>query len=159
MIAKELLKGCEPFSSLTDAELEKMAGLAIERSYEAGTTIFKSGSNADELLILREGRVALQMTLPKADGQSSHRITVDVVNKNEVLGWAAVVEPYKYAFTAVSLQEIDAISISAYKLRALLSDDPKTGYHILNGLIRVVASRLYDTMRLLVSERQLTPAP
>ncbi len=156
MAAKQVLKECEVFSTLSDAELEKVSGSILEKEYEAGTTIFQEGDNAEELLILQEGKVAVQMTLPKAQLEMSRRITVDVVTRNEVVGWSAIVEPYMYTFTAVCLQKVRALSISGTKLRWLLRDNPEIGYEVLKGLIKVVASRLDDTRHVLVSERLLT---
>lgn len=156
MAAKQVLKECEVFSTLSDAELEKVSGSILEKEYEAGTTIFQEGDNAEELLILQEGKVAVQMTLPKAQLEMSRRITVDVVTRNEVVGWSAIVEPYMYTFTAVCLQKVRALSISGTKLRWLLRDNPEIGYEVLKGLIKVVASRLDDTRHVLISERLLT---
>lgn len=156
MAAKQVLRECDVFSTLSDAELEKVSGSILEKEYEAGTTIFQEGDNAEELLVLQEGKVAVQMTLPKAQLEMSRRITVDVVTRNEVVGWSAIVEPYMYTFTAVCLQKVRALSISGTKLRWLLRDNPEIGYEVLKGLIKVVASRLDDTRHVLVSERLLT---
>ena len=156
MTYKQALRECEVFSGLSDTELDKVASFVVEKQYEAGSTIFAAGDNAEELFVLQEGRVAVQMTLPKASGQASRRITVDVVTKNEILGWAAIVEPYKYTFTDVCMQQTVALSINGNQLRWLLRDNPKAGYEILKGLIKVVASRLDDTRQVLVSERLLT---
>ncbi len=156
MTVKQVLKDCVLFSGLSDAELEKVAGSAVEKQYEAGTTIFNTGDNAEELFVIREGRVAVQMTLPRTGSQASRRITVDVVTKNEIVGWSAIVEPYKYTFTAVCMQKTEALSISAEKLRWLLRDNPKVGYDVMKGLARVIAAGLNDTRQVLISERLLT---
>ena len=156
LTAQQVLRECELFSKLSDAELEKIASSVQEKQYEAGATIFQEGDSAEELLILQEGKVAVQMTLPKAQIQMSRRITVDIINRNEVVGWSAIVEPYVYTLTAVCLQKVRALSLSGTKIRWLLRDNPKIGYEVLKGLIKVVASRLDDTRQLLVSERQLT---
>ncbi len=156
MTAQQVLRECEVFSALTNAELEKVASSVLEKEYEAGTTIFQGGDRAEELLVLQEGKVAVQMTLLKTQMQMSRRITVDVVTRNGVVGWSAIVEPYMYTLTAVCLQKVKALSISGNKLRWLLQDDPKIGYGVMKGLIKVVASRLDDTRQLLVSERLFT---
>ncbi len=156
MDRKEALKECGLFRELSEADLEKVVGSILEKQFEAGTTIFQQGENAEELLIVQEGRVALQMTLPKVEGQFSRRVTVDIVNHNEIIGWSAVVEPNIYTFSAVCLQRVKALSISGNKLRALLKENPMIGYKVLNQLIKVVASRLNDTTQVLVSERLLT---
>lgn len=155
MTAKQVLKDCVLFSGLSDSELEKVASSVVEKQYEAGTTIFVPGDDAEELFVLKEGRVAIQMTLPKADGQASRRITVDVVTKNEILGWSAILEPYKYTFTAICMQKTVAQSINGNKLRWLLRDNPKIGYEVMKGLSKVIAAGLNDTRQLLISERLL----
>ncbi len=157
MTAKQVLKECRVFAALTAAELEKIASLAVEKEYEAGTTIFQEGDSANELFILQEGKVAVQMTLPVSPAQMSRRVTVDVITGNEVLGWSAIVEPYLYTLTAVCLQKTRVLAINSIKLRPLLQDNHNIGYEVMRGLIKVVASRLDDTRQVLVSERLLTP--
>lgn len=153
MTAQQLLRKCEVFSALTNAQLEKIASLALEKEYEAGTTIFKGGDKAAELLLIQEGKIALQMILPKARAQMNRKVTIDIVTRDDVVGWSVMVEPYVYTFTAVCLQDVKALSISGIKLRWLLQDDPKIGYNVLKGLIKVVALRLNETRQLLISER------
>ncbi|MBI2287459.1 MAG: cyclic nucleotide-binding domain-containing protein [Chloroflexi bacterium] len=153
MTIKQTLKGSQVFSALSDAELEKIAALAQEKQYEAGMAIFQEGDSAEELFVIQEGKVAGQMILPRAQSGSGRKLTVDVMTQNEVVGWSALVEPYTYTLTAVCLQNVKAISISGNKLRDLLRDNPKMGYEVVKGLIRVVASRLNDTRQMLVSER------
>ncbi len=155
MTVKQVLRNCEIFSTLSDADLEKVAGSVLEKHYEAGTTLFKEGDSADELFVLQEGKVALQMTLPKVLAQTGRRVTVDVITGNEIVGWSAIVEPHVYTLTAVCLQDVKTLSLSATKLRWLLRDDHKIGHEILEGLIKVVVSRLNDTRQVLISERSL----
>ncbi|MBM2825644.1 MAG: fnr 2 [Dehalococcoidales bacterium] len=156
MTARQVLAQCDVFSGLAENEMEKIGSSALEREYEAGATIFQEGDVAQELLVLQEGKVALQMTLPRAEAETSRRMTVDVVNKNEMIGWSAIVEPYIYTMSAICLQKTKALSISGTKLRTLMQENQKVGYLVLQGLIRVVASRLNETRQLLVSERLMT---
>lgn len=155
MSAKQALRECVLFFRLSDSELEKVAGLAVEKRYEAGTTIFTAGDSAEELFVLEEGRVAVQMTLPQTGDLTSRRITVDVVSKNEILGWSAILEPYKYTFTVVCMQQTEALAINGSKLRTLLRDNPKIGYEVMEGLAKVMAAGLNDTRQVLISERLL----
>jgi len=151
--AKQTLKQCPVFSALSSVELEKVASQALEKEYEAGAAIFQEGDRAEELLVLEDGKVALQMTLPRTEPEISRRITVDIVTRNEVVGWSAVVEPHIYTLTAICLQKVKVLSINGTKLRRLLQDNPGTGYEVLKGLIQVVTLRLHDTRHVLVSER------
>ncbi len=156
---KQALKKCQVFSTLTEAELEKIAATVTEKQYEAGTNLFQEGDDALEFLVLQQGKVALQMTVPKAQGQVTKRITVDVVSNPDIVGWSAIVEPYIYTFTAVCLQKVNVLSINGSKFRKVLQDDYKISCEILQALIKVVASRLEDTRRVLLSERLLLLEP
>jgi CRP/FNR family cyclic AMP-dependent transcriptional regulator len=155
MVAKQILKHYQVFAGLTDAELEKLTSLAVEREYEAGAIVCQEQDNADELMVLEEGKIALQMTLPTTQMQLGKKITVDVVTKDEIVGWSVVVEPYVNTLSAICLQRAKVIAIKGTKLRALLQDNNHMGYEMLKELIKFIASRLDDTRHLLVSERLL----
>jgi len=157
MTAIKTLKDCPVFSALTGAELEKVAGLATAKEYAAGGTIFKGQGRAEELLVLEEGKVALQIDIPVNPPQPPRKVTVDMVGRNEVLGWSAFVEPDAYILTAVCLQNTRALSINSSKLRALMQQDCHLGYGLLSGLIKVANSRFHETIRVLVSERTFVP--
>ncbi|MDO8687296.1 MAG: cyclic nucleotide-binding domain-containing protein [Dehalococcoidales bacterium] len=156
MTIKQALRQCNVFSSLDDTALEQIASLAVEKQYEAGTTIFNEGDNADELLVLQEGEAVLQITVRDVVKQVNKRITVDITNRNSIVGWSAIVEPYSYTLTAVCLQKTRVLSIDGIKLRELLLDNKLVGYEILKELVKVVASRLNDTRQVLINERSLT---
>lgn len=157
MTVKQALKECTLFSVLSDEELALIVSFAEKKQYDAGTTIFQAGDSAGELLVIEEGKVALQMTLPQEPGQPSRKVTIGVINIGDMIGWSAIVDPYCYTLTAVCLQEVRAISINGEKLRQLLRDNQKMGYEVLKGLTKLVASRLDETRQALVNERLLEP--
>ncbi|MEE8372279.1 MAG: cyclic nucleotide-binding domain-containing protein [Dehalococcoidia bacterium] len=157
MITKRAFRECEVFQALGDADLEQLLSLAVEREYEAGDAIFHQGDVAKDLLVLQGGKAALQMQLSVELPRMSKSVTVDIVTNNDVLGWSAIVEPHFYTFTAVCLQRVNVLAIDGIRFRALLQDNNNIGYVVMNGLIRVVASRLDETRRLLISERLWSP--
>lgn len=159
MTTKQVLKQCLVFQTLNDAELEGVASLAVEKEYEPGTTIVREGDGAEELLVLKEGKLALQMTIPLTQGHGGRNITVDVVTEGEVVGWRVVVEPHIYTYTAVCLQRAKVLAISSARLRALFEENHDIGYKLLKGFITVAASRLDETRRVLISERLLSLEP
>lgn len=157
MKVTQALKECTVFASMSEEELEKVASSVLEKQYEAGATILQEGDSAEEFLVLQEGKAAVQITLPEMPGEMSRRVTVDIVSRNEVVGWSALVEPYLYTFSVVGLQKVTALSISGTKLRWLIRDNLKIGYEVMCGLVKVIASRLDETRRVLISERLIMP--
>lgn len=154
---RDSLSQCSVFAALDAAGLETIAGIATEKTYEPGATVLREGDRATELVIIREGKLALQMSMPRDGAWAGRRITVDIVTSNEPAGWSALVEPYVYTLTAIAIQETRALLLKADELRQQLEQDPSVGYLVLKGLIQVVASRLAYTSRVLVTERLLRP--
>ena len=150
---KRALRQCEVFSNLDDVALEAVLATLTEKQFDAGATAFREGEPATELLIVQEGKIALQMVASSQEAGLSRRITVEVVGANEIAGWSAIVEPHRYTMTGVCLQSTQALSVSAVQLREVMAADPSIGYEILIGLTKVVATRLGDTRHVLVSER------
>jgi CRP-like cAMP-binding protein len=154
-MTKDSLKDCSVFSALNGLELQRVSDLVKQKHFDVGSVMFEEGDDAGELFVLQEGKVALQMLLPKVNGQTGRKITVDVVNYREVVGWSALVEPFKYPFRAICLQNVEALSLGGDRLRLLLREEPKIGYKVLNELIKAVATRLHETSRVLITERAL----
>ena len=157
MTAIPVLRKCQMFAALNDAQLKEIIGLATEKEYEAGTIIFEQGDSAEEFFVLQEGKVAVQMTLPTASAQTNKRVTTYFVTKNEVLGWSAILGPHVYTLSAVSLEKTRVLAIDGGKLRALLQRERHLGHEVLQNLIKVVSSRLCDTIRVLANEQLVTP--
>ena len=97
----------------------------------------------------------MQKMQPDAHMQMGRSITVDLVTRDEMLDWSAIVEPYVHTSTAVCLQKATALSINGSKLERLLQDNQRIGHEVLKGLIKMGGSRLDDTRQVLVSERLL----
>lgn len=153
---KRTLRENSVFQALSDTDLETIARLAVEKEYEAGAVIFRQNDAADEIFLLREGKVALQMQL-SGPRQMSKSVTVDMLTTNEVFGWSAIVEPRVYTLSAICLQRAKVLAINGTRFRSLLQENQGIGYEVLNKLIGVVASRLDETRHLLISERLWNP--
>ena len=153
MAYKAALKECVVFQSLTEADLGRMEDMCALQDYAAGTTVFSEGASSDRMYILQSGKVALQMQLPAAGPQPGRRISVDFVSKNEVFGWSALVMPRRYTLTAVCLEPTKVLGIDGTRLRALLEEDNRIASQVFRRLTDMVASRLEETRRVLVSER------
>lgn len=153
MTVRATLKACDVFRGLSESDLDQVAGLGGFQDYVAGATVFAEGMPSDNLYVLESGKVVLQMQLPAPSSKSSRRVSVDVVTKNEVFGWSALVEPRRYTLMAVCLEPCKVVAIDGARLRALFDRNKAIGYDLLTRMIAVVASRLEETRQVLVSER------
>ncbi len=158
MNREEALRKCPVFSELSQTELKKIASLTEERECEAGATIFQKGDDANVVSVLHEGKVALQKTLLVTQSGPHRRVTVDIVNQNELISWSALLEPRTYLLSTVCLQKAKVLHINGIGLEGLLHDEPQVGHKILKELIKVVDSKLEETRNVLASERLVVMA-
>ena len=56
-MSKATLKTSFLFQNLSDEHLDKIAGVAKESSFNAGSTLFRTGQSADSLYIIEMGTV------------------------------------------------------------------------------------------------------
>lgn len=149
-----VLKRCEVFLGLTDEELQKLALLPScrLRNVKAGVTIFKEGVGAKTLYVVDDGRVILTIRLTTSQGIQEE--VVDVVTKGSIFGWSVLVAPYILTRGAKCIVPCKLLLIDGKELREFLDKEPRIGYEIMKGLVRVIASRLRDTQWLLVSGKR-----
>ncbi len=151
------LRRCQLFAGLNEPELSQIAALSQSREFSAGDAIFVEGTPASELLIVEEGKVALQMVVTETPASAARRVTIDIITENEILGWSSLVEPYVYTLAALALQKTRILSTDGPGLRTLMEKNRDIGYAITRGLVKVIADRLAATRHVLVSERLLSP--
>jgi CRP/FNR family cyclic AMP-dependent transcriptional regulator len=156
MVSASHLKEFEFFKGFSDQELEKLATVAKEETYDAGTQMYKNGDTARGLFLIQEGKVILVMDSYLGPHKPPMQVTVDVVTKGESMGWSAVVEPYIYTLGALCIDRAKVIAFEAPGLRRLMDEDACLGYRVMKATAKVIANRLNHTRIILVGERGLS---
>jgi CRP-like cAMP-binding protein len=87
--------------------------------------------------IIVDGNVDIQYRL--ANGELR---TVDTLIGGDIVGWSALVEPYKMTGTATASKDTNLIMVEAKPLRALCERDPLLGYRLLRQVAKLLADRL-----------------
>ena len=156
MVSASQLKDYAYFKGFGPGELEKLAAVAKEETYEAGVQMYKNGDPARSLFLIQEGKVILVMDSYLGPQRPPMQVTVDVVTRGESMGWSAVVEPYIYTLGALCIDRAKTIALDAAELRKLMDADPALGYRIMKATAQVIANRLTHTRIILVGERGLS---
>lgn len=156
MLPSNELKQSSFFVGLTDAELEKLSAIAEEKTFEAGTQMYKIGDAATYLHVLKEGKVILTMDSYMGPHKPPLQVTLDIITKDDSMGWSAVVEPYIYTLGALCIDRATVIMLDAVKLRELMESDCTLGYKIMQQVAKMIANRLNHTRIILVGERGLS---
>ena len=86
------------FAQLPDAERELISSTAHTVRFAANERLFSEGRPAHGCWLIRDGRVALDLTVP-GRGQ----VVVQTLGPGDVLGWSWLVPPYSWHFGATSV--------------------------------------------------------
>jgi len=156
MISASQLKEFSFFKGFDDAELEKIAAVAEEETFDAGAQMYQKGDPARALFMVLEGKIILVMDGSLGSHRPPLQVTVDVVTKGESSGWSAVVDPYIYTLGARCIDRTRLIAIDGAKLRKLMDADCALGMRIMRATAKVIANRLNHTRIILVGERGLS---
>ena len=150
---KDTLRSSEMFHGLTDEELDKLLPLCRVEIYGAGAEVFCEGEQCQYLQTLKSGKVALETELALSRS-STERATIDVLSRGSSFCWSALMEPHILTSSGRCLEDTEIIALDGERLKALLEDNPQVGYKVANNLVKVVASRLEHTKRMM--ERTLS---
>jgi len=113
---------------------------ASTRTYAAGDTIMREGDDRHPFGIVISGRVALRLLVPERGA-----ITILTVEPDDVVGWSALVPPYRATSTAVAVEPTELLEFEADALRRALRDDPALAATIYPRILEAVARRLGAT--------------
>ena len=152
----ERLQPNELFEALMEDELSKLSPLCSDFVAAENATIFAEGRNASRVYLVTEGQVALQKAIRVPHATRSRRTTVALCRTGDVVGWSALVEPYRYTLSAVAWDSSRLISIDAKMLRKALDMYPEMGFKVMKSLSGVMGRRLSQTTEALISAQQVS---
>jgi CRP-like cAMP-binding protein len=130
------------FVDLSAPHIEAVGGCASNVRFEPGTFIFHEGEDADRFYLIREGKVALQICSDRRGP-----INILTLGEGDILGWSWLFPPYRWKFSAKTIEPTRAFAIDAQCLRGKTEHDPDLGFELLKRFAHVVENRL-ETMRL-----------
>jgi len=145
MIPIQLLRKVSIFEGLTDSQLDKIASLCKEQIHVAGALVCKEEDPAEQLYILREGKVALEMGVRLWPEQRIREMTIETLSPGEPFALSALTESAVLTMSARAIDRSRVIALDADDLRRLMDVDHEMGHQIGQSLADLIASRLKDT--------------
>jgi CRP/FNR family cyclic AMP-dependent transcriptional regulator len=127
-------KGLDPhyFSLLNECASEERFGLQQQ--------IFQEGSDANHFYLIQAGRVALETFVP---GRGV--VTIQTIGAGEALGWSWLFPPYRWHFSARSIDATATVALDARALREKAQMNHDFGYDITMRVAQVMLQRLQAT--------------
>ncbi len=123
------------FENLSSDDLAALAGAAMRKRYLRGETIFTQGQRAEEMFLIKAGRVKL--TKVTEDG---HEMTLDIRQGGDFIGENMLNEVTYYPVTAVCIGETLTCGFTKAKFEQLMLDRPTIGLQVIKNLSKRIDS-------------------
>jgi CRP/FNR family transcriptional regulator, cyclic AMP receptor protein len=124
------------FSELSGGELERMASVAIPRSYPRGVRVFHEGDSSDACYIVRSGD--LRVTREHSDGRA---IALATLGPGDIFGELAMLDGGTRSASVETLTDAELLALPATDVRRVIADHGD----IASKLIVAITRRLRET--------------
>jgi diguanylate cyclase (GGDEF)-like protein len=138
-VLASMLASVPLFSKCTDEQLGILVSHATEQIYPAGYVITRQGEPPENLYVLFSGRV--RVVEATVDGQAE--MLLGEIGKAEVLGEVGILRDQPRSATVIAADRTHCLVLRRRDFVKVLGESPE----LANGLLRVLASRLYEADR------------
>ena len=118
--------------------LDRLLRLGQTRSFELGAMVLHEERETPFLGVLESGRVALRLRVPEL----GHRVSILTIEPGEILGWSALVPPYRATVDAIATEPSRILAIDAAELRRELAKDHDLAAELLPIVLEALSARL-----------------
>ena len=132
----ELLARVPAFEALDPADLERIAEVAVPRSFEPGQLVFREGDDSDTCYIVRDGQA--RAIRSHSDGRT---ITLATFGPGDIFGELAMFEDERRSATIEAIEPIAVVGVLGGDMRRLMSEHPGIAMRLAVAL----AGRLRET--------------
>jgi CRP/FNR family cyclic AMP-dependent transcriptional regulator len=127
-------------AGLPPEAVTRLASIGEVRAVAPGDLVVREGQVSESLSIVLAGRVALRVLVPERG-----MVTILTVEPGDVVGWSAVVPPYRGTDDAVAIEPVRLLSFPGEALRLLLRADVALAASLYPRLLQAVGRRLAAT--------------
>ncbi|MHC4219318.1 MAG: Crp/Fnr family transcriptional regulator [Planctomycetota bacterium] len=148
----DLLRVTPLFRDCGEQALEDLDRIAADRMFSDGRIVLSHGEEARDLMILTSGEI--QLELPITILGESRSIPFETKTRGDVIGWSALVPPYRFTLSARVSGEASVMVFPRAELTARLEADPGLGFQVLKNLASIIGQRLHLTQEMWSREIQ-----
>ncbi len=147
MTVLSVLKQADIFYDLTDTQLELIAAICQERTFDKDKLIFEENSPGNEMYVIMDGEVAIELD-PTLVGRTdvTEPQVLTVLGRWQVFGEVALVDEGVRSASARSVRpNTRVLIIPRDKLMLLCETYPQLGYRLMRNLAADLAMKIRHT--------------
>ena len=129
--AARLLAGVPLFSELSREELERVARVAVPRSFPKGVRVFHEGDNSDACYVVRAGD--LRVTREHSDGRA---IALATLGPRDIFGELAMLDGGTRSASIETLSDCELLALPASDMRRVIADHGQIAAKLIAALTR-----------------------
>lgn len=122
---------------MLESHVEFLSGCTKNVRIPAGRFLFREGAAADEMYLVRSGKIALEIH----DGARG-TVVLETIGADDALGWAALNPPYRWSVDARAIEPSVLFAIDSTCVRRKLEADHSFGYAFTKRLMNEIHERL-----------------
>jgi CRP/FNR family transcriptional regulator, cyclic AMP receptor protein len=139
MPQKQVLRDHAFTHGLTEAQIDHLAGIATQVSFEENQVVLVDGARSTSFFLLLTGSVVVELRTPL------YVIVVQALGPGDVFGWSALLDDQDTLFQVRARESTTALQIDGAALQAYCMSDPALGAEFFHRILRVVAGRVKAT--------------
>lgn len=143
-----ILKQSDIFFQLTAAQLQLVAGICQERTFDTGETILEEGAKSKELYVIAQGEVEILVNPAIVGGPESPKglVTIATLRRGQSFGEIALVdEGVRSATVRAAQKETRLLALPREAWIKLCETHPELGYQLMYNLAVDLATKMRNT--------------
>jgi CRP/FNR family cyclic AMP-dependent transcriptional regulator len=142
---KDLIAEHALLAHLPAADHDLIAGCGQNVHLPAGRFLFREGEAADTFFLVRDGRVAIEVSTP-----AGRSLVVATTGPGGLVGWSWLFPPYRWHLDARAMDDVSAVAIDGACLRAKCEADNGLGYRLMQCFAQLAIDHLMGARRQLL---------
>ena len=126
LAGKMMLQRSPLFLGLPGPSLDRIAGLAVQRSFRAGEIVFSQGDPGDALYAVVAGRIRIS-----SGTEDGREISLNIMEPGDTFGEIALLDGGTRTATATASEPSELVSIRRDHFAALLEREPRVALELL----------------------------
>ena len=135
-----ILKKVALFQGLTSSQLQKIAHIASEQSFEGRAALFREGEPGLAMYVIGEGKVRISKQVPGVGEEA-----LAILEPGQYFGEMALIEEGPRSADAIAHLPCKVYEISRDSLEQLMFTDKDLAYVLLWTFVRTLSERLRET--------------
>ncbi len=133
------LKSCFLFKEMSDAEVNMLAELFVEKRLNEGMTVFIEHMPGESLYLIQAGTIRISKMISEGDEK-----TLVILGPDDVFGEMAILDGAPRSATARVIEEARLLSLRKADFEALCEKNPSLGLRLMRNIVRVFSQRIRE---------------